>query len=93
MLTRRAASHGSSRRLAEWAVRVNVDDTSRRGSNALMISPSLLESVLAKLALPSGPTLDLAGLNQTYAAYSGKIPNDNIHKRIWLVGTWVQRNE
>jgi N-hydroxyarylamine O-acetyltransferase len=51
-----------------------------------MISPSLLENVLSKLALPSKPSLDLAGLNQTYAAYSGKIPNDNVHKRIWLVG-------
>ena len=51
-----------------------------------MTSPSLLENVLSKLALPSKPPLDLAGLNQTYAAYSGKIPNDNVHKRIWLAG-------
>jgi arylamine N-acetyltransferase len=51
-----------------------------------VISPALSESVLAKLGLPGKPTLDLAGLNQTYAAYSAGIPNDNIQKRIWLVG-------
>ena len=52
----------------------------------LMISAELLERVKSKLALPRRPSLDLGGLNQIYAAYSGHVPNDNIHKRIWLAG-------
>jgi arylamine N-acetyltransferase len=51
-----------------------------------MISAELSERVLSMLGLKSRPAPDLDGLNQIYAAYSGHIPNDNIHKRIWLVG-------
>src|SRR3954451_17694773 len=51
-----------------------------------MISTELLNRVRAKLGLHSRPSLDLAGLNLTYAAYSGLVPNDNIQKRIWLCG-------
>lgn len=51
------------------------------------IAEELLERVLAKLEITSKPTLDLAGLNRLYAAYSSHIPNDNIHKRIWLSGS------
>src|SRR3954468_7122362 len=50
-----------------------------------MISASLLERVLSKLGLRSRPDVDLGGLNEIYAAYSGHIPNDNVQKRIWLV--------
>lgn len=49
-----------------------------------MLSAELVERVKFKLGLPSKPSLDLAGLNLTYAAYSGRISNDNLHKRIWL---------
>ena len=51
-----------------------------------MISACLLQRVLSKLGLDDRPEVDLAGLNQLYAAYSARVPNDNIHKRIWLVG-------
>jgi arylamine N-acetyltransferase len=51
-----------------------------------MLSAELLNRVISKLGLPGRPSLDLAGLNATYAAYSGHIPNDNIQKRIWLAG-------
>jgi N-hydroxyarylamine O-acetyltransferase len=50
------------------------------------LAPSLVERVLAKLGLKNKPTLDLAGLNQLYAAISGSIPFDNIQKRIWFAG-------
>jgi arylamine N-acetyltransferase len=52
----------------------------------LMISAELLDRVKSKLGLPRRPSLDLAGLNKIYAAYSGHVPNDNIQKRIWLAG-------
>ena len=51
-----------------------------------MISAALLKAVLSKLGLPRRPVVDLGGLSQIYAAYSGHIPNDNVQKRIWLVG-------
>lgn len=51
-----------------------------------MISTALLEQVLARLELNERPTTDLAALNRIYAAFSAKIANDNIMKRIWLVG-------
>lgn len=50
------------------------------------ISTDILKRVLAKLDVTSKPTLDLAGLNRLYAAYSSHVPNDNIQKRIWLTG-------
>lgn len=50
------------------------------------IPSDILDRVLAKLGVASHPTLDLAGLSSVYAAYSGHVPNDNILKRIWLVG-------
>ncbi|OSI96531.1 arylamine N-acetyltransferase [Bradyrhizobium canariense] len=55
-----------------------------------MISAELLNAVKSKLGLPSRPRVDLTGLNQIYAAYSGHIPNDNIQKRIWLSGNKSQ---
>ena len=39
-----------------------------------MISAVLLDRVKTKLGLPSRPSLDLAGLNEIYAAYSGHVP-------------------
>lgn len=52
-----------------------------------MISAELTDRVKSKLGLPSSKhSLDLAGLNDVYAAYSGHVPNDNIQKRIWLTG-------
>ena len=50
------------------------------------IPVDVLERVLTKLGLAARPTIDLAGLMQVYAAFSGDVPNDNILKRIWLVG-------
>jgi arylamine N-acetyltransferase len=58
----------------------------RDRGNALKLSEDLLERVHRKLGLFSRPSTDLTGLNQIYSAYSGHIPNDNIHKRIWLAG-------
>jgi arylamine N-acetyltransferase len=52
-----------------------------------VLSPELLERVLAKLGLTERPSLDLAGLNTLYAAYCGSVPAiDNIRKRIWFAG-------
>ena len=51
-----------------------------------MLTVELLHRVKSKLDLPGKPSLDLAGLNKIYAAYSGHVPNDNIQKRIWLSG-------
>jgi arylamine N-acetyltransferase len=51
-----------------------------------MIASDILVRVLAKLDIASGPTLDLFGLNRLYAAYSSRVPNDNVQKRIWLTG-------
>ena len=51
-----------------------------------MLPAELLDSVKSKLRLPDRPSLDLAGLNAIYAAYSANVPNDNIQKRIWLAG-------
>lgn len=51
-----------------------------------VLSPELVERVLAKLGLTGRPTLDLAGLNTLFAAYCGSIPFDNIQKRVWFAG-------
>jgi arylamine N-acetyltransferase len=51
-----------------------------------MISAELLYAVQSKLGVPRNPNLGIGGLNQVYAAYSGRVPNDNIQKRIWLSG-------
>ncbi len=51
-----------------------------------MLSPELIERVLAKLGLTDRPTLDLAGLNALYAACCGRFSFDNIQKRIWIAG-------
>jgi arylamine N-acetyltransferase len=51
-----------------------------------VISTDLLALILSKLHLTSELTLDLAGLNRLYAAFSSNVPNDNIQKRIWLAG-------
>ncbi len=48
-----------------------------------VLSADLLERVFAKLGLTERPSLDLAGLNALYAAYSGnRSAHDNIRKRI-----------
>jgi arylamine N-acetyltransferase len=46
----------------------------------------LVERVLERLGLPQKPALDLAGLNQLFSAFSGKVPFDNVQKRIWFAG-------
>ncbi len=51
-----------------------------------VLSPALIDRVLAKFGLSDPPSLDLAGLNALYAAFCGNIPFDNIQKRIWLAG-------
>ena len=51
-----------------------------------VLSPKLMEHVLAKLGFTDEPSIDLGGLNSLYAAYCGSIPFDNIQKRIWLAG-------
>jgi len=63
--------------------------TARRDS-APALSPGMVTRILSKLGLADRPTLDLAGLNRLYAAYCANIPNDNIQKRIWLVGPRVR---
>lgn len=50
------------------------------------LAPALVERVLIKLGLCTPPTLDLAGLNSLYAAFSANVPFDNIQKRIWFAG-------
>lgn len=48
------------------------------------LSPDLVERVLARFGLRQQPTLDLAGLNLLYAAFSANVPFDNVQKRIWF---------
>jgi len=50
------------------------------------LSSELLQRVLARLGYREPPRPDLAGLNSLNAAFCLHVPNDNIHKRIWLVG-------
>ena len=40
--------------------------------------------MLDQLGLAERPPLDRAGLNALYAAFSGRVPDDNIQKRIWF---------
>ena len=56
-----------------------------------VLSPELVERVLSKLGLTERPSLDLAGLNTLYAAFSGNVANDNIQKRIWFAGDQTTR--
>ncbi len=49
-----------------------------------LLAPEFLERVLAKLRLMERPRLDLAGLKSLYAAFCGRVPDDNIQKRIWF---------
>ena len=58
------------------------------GSDAAapVLAPELLERILEKLGFAERPTLDLAGLNELFAAYCGAVPFDNIRKRIWFAG-------
>ena len=52
-----------------------------------VLSPELLERVLAKLGLNERPSLDLVGLNALYVAYWVNVPGiDTIRKRIWFAG-------
>ena len=48
--------------------------------------PEIFERVLERLGLTKRPSIDLAGLNAVYAAWCGRIPFDNIQKRIWFAG-------
>ena len=50
------------------------------------LAPHLLQRILVKLGIAERPPIDPGGLNRLYAAYCGQVPNDNIRKRIWLVG-------
>ena len=54
-------------------------------SDSILV-PDLVERVLEKLGFTDQPSLNLAGLNEFYAAFSGSVPNDNIQKRIWFAG-------
>ncbi len=49
-----------------------------------MLPDELVERILSRLGLSQTPTLDLVGLNALYAAWSGKVPFDNVQKRIWF---------
>lgn len=51
-----------------------------------VLSRDLVESVLTRLALRQQPTLDIAGLNLLFGAFSGHVPFDNVQKRIWFAG-------
>jgi arylamine N-acetyltransferase len=51
------------------------------------LAPALVERVLTKLGLRQRPALDLAGLNNLYAAFSANVPFDNVQKRIWFAGS------
>ena len=51
------------------------------------LEPQLVERVLAKLGLRQRPALDLTGLNTLYAAFSERVPFDNVRKRIWFAGS------
>ena len=51
-----------------------------------VLAPQLVERVLEKLGVRQKPSLDLAGLNVVYSAFCGKVPFDNIQKRIWFAG-------
>ncbi len=57
-----------------------------RAGSEPTLSSELLARIVLKLGLTARPTLDLAGLNRLYGAYSGNIAMDNLLKRIWLVG-------
>jgi arylamine N-acetyltransferase len=50
------------------------------------LAPDLVERVLGKLGLHGLPSVDLAGLNTVYRAFSSSVSNDNVQKRIWLTG-------
>lgn len=50
------------------------------------LSPDLVERVLMRFGLRQQPTVDLAGLNLLYGAFSGHVPFDNVQKRIWFAG-------
>jgi len=50
------------------------------------LSSEIVGRILGKLELKKQPEPDLEGLNRVHAAYCGHVSNDNIQKRIWLVG-------
>ncbi len=52
--------------------------------NGPVLPDGLVERSLSSLGLTRRPTLDLAGLNALYSAWSGKVPFDNVRKRIWF---------
>ena len=51
-----------------------------------VLAGEFLERVLEKLGFAARPSVDLAGLNDLFAAYCGAVPFDNIRKRIWFAG-------
>ncbi|MDE3102845.1 MAG: arylamine N-acetyltransferase [Chloroflexota bacterium] len=50
-----------------------------------MLQPPLVERVLARLGLRSAPPASRAGLDALYAAWSARVPWDNVQKRITVV--------
>lgn len=57
----------------------------RSGRNQAL-PPQLRRRILAKLGIAERPPIDPDGLNRLYGAYCGAVPNDNVQKRVWLVG-------
>lgn len=55
-------------------------------SNDEILPAALLTRVLGRLALGPAPSPTLAGLTQTYAAWSRSVPFDNIRKLIHIAG-------
>ena len=49
-----------------------------------MITPQLVEQVLAKLGLQKQPENDLAGLETLYGRWCRKVPFDNLQKRLFF---------
>jgi N-hydroxyarylamine O-acetyltransferase len=41
---------------------------------------------MERLGFSASPAADLAGLNALYAAWCGRVPFDNVQKRIWIAG-------
>ena len=50
-----------------------------------VLTPQLLEAVLAKLGFSDRPPPTLEGLRQVYAAWCRRVPFDNVRKLIHIV--------
>ncbi len=51
-----------------------------------VLSPALVDAVLARLGFASRPDVDADGLGATYRAWCRRVPFDNLRKRIHLAG-------